>query len=59
VLRTKCLILLAYMGKKESAPGVTRTPDLLIRSRLDSRVNWLINVWLLAFDSRLVPLLSH
>ena len=25
--------MLAYMGKKKSAPGVTRTPDLLIRSQ--------------------------
>ena len=32
-LTPKCLICLGYMGRKRSAPGVTRTPDLLIRSQ--------------------------
>jgi hypothetical protein len=31
-LAFKWLICLGYMGEKGSAPGVTRTPDLLIRS---------------------------
>jgi hypothetical protein len=32
-LALKWLFYMGYMGENESAPGVTRTPDLLIRSQ--------------------------